>query len=102
MLSLNDKKLESLDRWWLRRGKKPSSSGLRQVSLPAASLSHDSLESLMKRYEKRIITEALEKSAGNQTKAARLLQSTKRVIQYKVHKYNINYLQFRKPSAPNQ
>jgi Nif-specific regulatory protein len=53
-----------------------------------------SFESLVAAYEKEIITDALKDARGNQTEAARLLGTTKRVIQYKVSKYGIEYRRF--------
>jgi Nif-specific regulatory protein len=42
-------------------------------------------------YEKALIIDALRESKGNQTKASKILGTTKRVIQYKIKKYGINY-----------
>ncbi len=57
---------------------------------------HGSFESLVAAYEKELITDALKDTQGNQTEAAKLLGTTKRVIQYKVQRYNIDYLRFKK------
>ncbi|MBD3393520.1 MAG: GAF domain-containing protein [Chitinivibrionales bacterium] len=53
-----------------------------------------SFESLVASYEKELITDALKDARGNQTEAAKLLRTTKRVIQYKVSKYGIEYKRF--------
>jgi len=53
-------------------------------------------ESLVAAYEKELITDALKDSRGNQTEAARLLGTTKRVVQYKVKRYGIDYLRFKR------
>jgi Nif-specific regulatory protein len=53
------------------------------------------LEQLVASYEMGLIVDALKDAEGNQTKAAKLLGTTKRVIQYKVQKYEINYKKFR-------
>jgi Nif-specific regulatory protein len=53
-----------------------------------------SFESLVAAYETEIITDALKDSGGNQTEAARILGTTKRVIQYKVANYGIDYKRF--------
>ncbi len=53
------------------------------------------LEQLVASYEIDLIVEALKDAEGNQTKAAMLLETTKRVIQYKIQKYNIDYKIFR-------
>jgi Nif-specific regulatory protein len=50
---------------------------------------------LVQAYEKELITEALKDCRGNQTKAAKSLGITKRIIQYKIKKYKIDYERFR-------
>lgn len=49
-----------------------------------------SLEKMVAAYERELIEEAVKYSAGNQSEAARQLGTTKRVIQYKVTKYNVD------------
>jgi Nif-specific regulatory protein len=46
-------------------------------------------------YEKTIIIHALTRTNGNQSAAAKLLGTTKRILTYKVHKYGIDCEQFR-------
>ena len=58
----------------------------------------DSFENMVAAYERELIVEALKDSSGNQTEAARLLATTKRVIQYKVEKLSIDYKRYRKQS----
>jgi Nif-specific regulatory protein len=41
-------------------------------------------------YEKSLIADALKTSRGNQAEAARLLDTTPRVIGYKANKYGID------------
>jgi len=53
------------------------------------------LKQLVAAYEMELITDALKASNGNQTKAAESLGTTKRIIQYKISKYNIPYSRFR-------
>ena len=45
--------------------------------------------------EKAVISHALVRTKGNVTAAARLLGTTKRILAYKVHKYGINFEQFK-------
>jgi len=52
-------------------------------------------ESLVQNYEIELITDALKDSNGNQSEAARALGLTKRIIQYKIRKYGIDYKRFR-------
>jgi Nif-specific regulatory protein len=42
-----------------------------------------------------LLVDALKDARGNQTQAARLLGTTKRVVQYKVAKYEIDTQRFR-------
>jgi Nif-specific regulatory protein len=46
-------------------------------------------------YEKEIIVDALKDARGNQSEAARILGTTKRIIQYKIQKYEIDYRKLR-------
>jgi Nif-specific regulatory protein len=46
-------------------------------------------------YEKELIVDALKDTKGNQTEAADLLGTTKRIIQYKIGKYDIEYSRFK-------
>ena len=45
--------------------------------------------------EKHIITSVLKRTNGNQTEAAKQLGTTKRKLNYRVHKYHIDTDQFR-------
>jgi len=49
-------------------------------------------------FEKELIMEALSETGGNQTRAAKLLNSSLRIINYKIKKYNIDTKMFKKPS----
>jgi Nif-specific regulatory protein len=55
----------------------------------------DTFESLVAAYEKELIVDALKDTKGNQTEAAELLGTTKRIIQYKIGKYDIEYSRFK-------
>ncbi len=46
-------------------------------------------------FEREIIIDALKRFKGNQTKAAKFLDSSLRVINYKIHKYNIDTIKFK-------
>jgi|GEM_PF-4046249 len=83
-----------LDDWWVNR---TTQSNTLSFPVPSPiSLGRHSLEFMVEHFERGIIAKALEASRGNQTKAARLLLTTKRVIQYKVKKYRIDYRQYRR------
>lgn len=49
-------------------------------------------------FERELIIEALKETGGNQTKAAALLDTSLRIINYKIRKYEINPAQFKKPT----
>jgi Nif-specific regulatory protein len=55
-----------------------------------------SLETAMEAYERDLIQDALKTSRGNRAKAAKLLDSTERIIGYKVKKYGISCDRFRR------
>ena len=46
-------------------------------------------------FEKDLILDALKTTRGNRAKAARLLDSTERIINYKVKQYGIDAKRFR-------
>ena len=54
-----------------------------------------SLSEAVDQYEKDIILDALKSTRGNRSKAARLLNSTERIINYKVKKFAIDCRRFR-------
>lgn len=53
-------------------------------------------ENLVASFEKQLIIDALKDSHGNQTVASELLKTTKRILQYKIEKYRIDYRKYRK------
>ncbi|MEN6623386.1 MAG: helix-turn-helix domain-containing protein [Smithella sp.] len=53
------------------------------------------LERCLSDCEKIIIIHALTRTRGNQSAAAQLLGTTKRILTYKVHKYGIDCEQFK-------
>ncbi len=55
-----------------------------------------SLNEAVASYEKDLIQDALKTTRGNCSKAARLLSATERVLNYKVRKYAIDCIRFRK------
>lgn len=57
------------------------------------------LGSLVNTYERSLIIDAMKDSKGNQSQAARLLGTTKRIIQYKVEKYGIDTKRFKAKKA---
>jgi len=59
------------------------------------NVSRGKLEALVGAFERDLITDALKDVRGNQSQAARLLGTTKRIMQYKVTKYGIDPRRFR-------
>lgn len=54
-----------------------------------------SLQEAVENLEIELITDALKDARGNIRKAAQLLQSTERILRYKIKKYNIDPKKFR-------
>ncbi len=54
-----------------------------------------SLDARVAQFEKEILEETLEMCEGNQRRTAEYLQTTKRVVQYKIEKYEIDYRTFK-------
>ena len=61
---------------------------------PTAKRGKDTFKMLVQSYETSLIIDALKDAKGNQTKAANILGTTKRVIQYKIQQYGIDYRKF--------
>jgi len=61
-----------------------------QVADTATSEHPLSLTSAVENFEKDLIIEGLKKNNGNQTKTAAYLDTSLRIINYKIHQYNIN------------
>lgn len=54
-----------------------------------------SLAAAVENFERELIIDALKEVKGNQTKAAHLLDTSLRIINYKIHKYDINPQDFK-------
>jgi Nif-specific regulatory protein len=53
------------------------------------------LKNVVESQERSLIIDALKETRGNQSKAAKLLGTTKRITQYKIQKFGIDPWQFR-------
>ncbi len=60
------------------------------------------LSSVVEAQERSLIIDALEDTNGNQTKAAKVLGTTKRIIQYKISKMGIDPKHFRKKGKDSE
>ena len=65
-----------------------------QTAESTATENELSLGDAIERFEKEMIVDALVKSSGNILKAASILKSSYRIVNYKVKKYDINPRQF--------
>jgi Nif-specific regulatory protein len=66
-----------------------------QTAEVSGTLPRRSLANAVESYEKDLIVDALKSARGNRAKAARLLDSTERILGYKVLKYGIEPRRFR-------
>ena len=67
-----------------------------QMKEEAARMGKGTLASLVNTYERSLIIDALKDARGNQSQAARILGTTKRIMQYKVQRYAIDPTRFRR------
>ncbi len=65
-----------------------------KVSMPEKK-HQGKLSSLVNSYERSLIVDALKDARGNQSHAARILGTTKRIVQYKVERYGIDTKRFK-------
>nr|WP_309474807.1 sigma 54-interacting transcriptional regulator [Dissulfurirhabdus thermomarina] len=68
------------------------------ASAPGSGRRAPSLADAVAAFEKELIEEALKESRGNQTRAAALLDTSLRIINYKIHKYGIDPSRFKNPA----
>jgi Nif-specific regulatory protein len=66
-----------------------------QTAEVSGTLPRRSLATAVESYEKDLIVDALKSARGNRAKAARLLDSTERILGYKVQKYGIEPRRFK-------
>jgi Nif-specific regulatory protein len=55
----------------------------------------DNLRGRVDAYERSLVFEALKRAKGNQSRAARILGTSQRIINYKIQKYSIDTGLFR-------
>jgi len=66
-----------------------------QVAEPSANGKPLSLTTAVENFEKDLIIDGLKKQNGNQTKTAKYLDTSLRIINYKIHQYNIDPKQYK-------
>ena len=71
-----------------------------QTAESSGTMPRISLDAAVANYEKELILDALKSTRGNRAKTARLLDTTERIIGYKIQKYDIDVRRFKtKPNA---
>lgn len=66
-----------------------------QTAEVSGTVTQVSLVSAIEAYERDLIADALKSSRGNVARAARMLDSTERIIAYKIKKYDVNPKRFK-------
>jgi Nif-specific regulatory protein len=66
-----------------------------QTAEASGTVTNTSLTDAVEQFEKDLILDALKTTRGNRAKAARLLRTTERIVNYKVTKYEIDCSRFR-------
>ena len=66
-----------------------------QTAEVSGTMARLSLSAAVAAYEKDMILDALKSARGNRARAARLLDSTERIVGYKVRKYGIDEDRFK-------
>ncbi len=66
-----------------------------QTAESSNTMSRQSLANAILTYEKELIQEALKSASGNKARAARLLDTTERILGYKIEKYQISVNRFK-------
>ena len=68
-----------------------------QTADSSGTVTRVSLKDAVAGYERDLIQDALKTTRGNRAKAARLLDTTERILNYKVRGYGIDVRRFRTP-----
>jgi Nif-specific regulatory protein len=66
-----------------------------QTAEASETVTSTSLTDAVQQFEKDLIADALKTTRGNRAKAARMLRTTERIVNYKVSKYEIDCSRFR-------
>jgi DNA-binding NtrC family response regulator len=73
----------------IRRGDRVRSEAAQVVDAAAPPVDADLTASMLEDTERRLVEEALTKTAGNQSEAARILRIGRDALRYKIKKYNL-------------
>ncbi|MFH0886588.1 MAG: sigma 54-interacting transcriptional regulator, partial [bacterium] len=66
-----------------------------QTAVDSGTEVKQSLEELVTNYEKDIVIDALKTTRGNKAKAAKVLNTTERILGYKIKCYHIDFMKYR-------
>ena len=66
-----------------------------QTAEASGTVTRVSLSDAVAGFEKDLIQDALKTTRGNRARAAKLLQTTERILGYKIQKYEIDCARFR-------
>jgi Nif-specific regulatory protein len=66
-----------------------------QTAEASGTITRVSLKDAVAAYEKDLISDALKTTRGNRAKAARLLNTTERIVNYQVRRHSIDYRRFK-------
>ena len=72
-----------------------------QTAEVSGTLPRLALEGAVEAYERDLILDALKTTRGNRAKAARLLDTTARIMGYKIAKYGIDCARFKRLRPPS-
>jgi Nif-specific regulatory protein len=70
-----------------------------QTADSSGTVTRVSLKDAVAGYERDLIIDALKTTRGNRAKAARLLDTTERILNYKVRGYSIDVRRFKSPEV---
>ena len=70
--------------------------GVPAARMDAAAMPRAPLAEMVAGYERALIEDALRGTRGNRARAARLLQTTERILGYRIQQYGIDCREFRK------
>src|SRR5690348_5871369 len=70
-----------------------------QTADASGTVTHVSLGDAVAAYERDLIQDALKTTRGNRAKAARLLDTTERILNYKVRLYGVDVRRFKSPDV---
>jgi Nif-specific regulatory protein len=65
------------------------------MKMKGVTVNQETLKVRVDAYEKKLVFDAIRRAQGNQSRAARILGTSQRIVNYKIRKYGIDTGQFR-------